>query len=167
MRRHIITIITTGLLAVGCSGGSGDGSKPDAKATTKAVEASAATAESAPVKLSTEWVPKLDAATDKTTSGICTQLGSAKCVEHLTNLTVVVYDVERAIEEAGAETSYPRSMRHIDEVEAASGAFVDAECKGSTESMLDGTACAGYGGTLLMGASILKMKLQTDEYSAR
>lgn len=166
MRHHIITIIMVGLLAVGCSGESGNG-EADAKATTTAAEAAAESTEPAPVKLSTEWAPKLDAAANKTTSGICAQLGSTKCIEHLTNITSIVYDVETAIEEAGAETAYPRSMKHIDKVEAASEAFVAAECKGSTESMLDGTACAGYGGTLLMGASILSMKLQTDEYSAR
>lgn len=166
MRRHIITIITAGLLAVGCSGESSS-DKPESKSTAEAtVEAAEVATSPAPVKLSEKWGPKLDAVIDKGTSGVCTEVGSPGCVEHLTDLTSVVYDVETAIEEAGAETRYPRSMKHIEEVEAASGAFVAAECAGSTDSMLDGTVCAGYGGTLLVGPSILRMKLQTDEYSA-
>ena len=161
MRRHIITVITAGLLATGCSGGSDDKPEPQA-----ATEAAVASATPSAVKLSEEWVPKLQAVTDTKKSGVCREVGSPGCVKHLTALTSVVYDVGTAIEQAGAETRYPRSMKHIDEVEAASEAYVAAECKGETESMLDDTACAGYGGTLLMGPSILMMKLQTDEYSA-
>lgn len=161
MRRHIITIVAAGLLATGCSGGGNDKPEPPAAAAPAATSASPAVE-----KLSKEWVPKLEAVTDTAASGVCREVGSPGCVDHLTELTSVVYDVGIAIETAGAETRYPRSMKHIDEVEAASEAYVAAECKGETESMLDGTACAGYGGTLLMGPSILMMKLQTDEYSA-
>lgn len=162
MRRHIVGIAAIGLLLAGCSGESG-GDKPEPKAT---VEAAAETASAAPVKLSEEWVPKLDAAGDKGGQGVCTEVGSSECVKHITQLTELVYDVETAIEEADAEALYPRSMKHIDGVEAASEAYVAAECKGSTDTALGDSACAGYTATLLLGPATLSMTLSTDEYSA-
>lgn len=163
MRRHIITIVAAGLLAAGCSEESS--SDPKSKATTEAAGASATS--SAPPKLSAKWGPKLDAATDEGPEGVCTEVGAPDCVKHLTQLTEVVYDVETAIEEAKAETLYPRSMKQIDAVEAASTAYVAAECKGSTDNALGDSACAGYTATLLLGPATLSMTMTTDELSAR
>ncbi|QQM45187.1 hypothetical protein [Streptomyces liliifuscus] len=162
MRRHIVGIIAAGLLLAGCSEGSGD-DKTEPKANP---EAAAETTSTAPVKLSDKWGPKLDAAGDKGEPGVCTEVGSPGCVDHITQLTEVVYDVETAIEEAGAEALYPRSMKHIDGVEAASEAYVAAECKGSTDTTLGDSACAGYAATLLLGPATLSMTMQTDEYSS-
>lgn len=164
MRRQIITIVTAGLLLVGCSGGdSGDKAAPKTSEATAGVGA----ASSSKPKLSEKWGPKLDAAADKGTEGICTEVGAPGCVKHLTKLTEVVYDVETAIEEAKAETLYPRSMKQIDAVESASTAYVAAECKGSTDTTLGDSACAGYTATLLLGPSTLSMTMTTDELSAR
>jgi hypothetical protein len=166
MRRQIITIIAAGLLAAGCSGESGN-DKPEPKATAEATAQAAAETRSAAPALSKEWETKLDDAGDKGGEGVCTEVGSEACVKHLTQLTEVVYDVEAAITEAGADTLYPRSMKHIDEVEAASTAFVEAECKGSTDNALGDSACAGYAATLLLGPATLSMTMTTDELSAR
>lgn len=162
MKLRIAGIIAAGLLLTGCTGGSGD-SDSEGKATAEPVTE---TTSAAPAKLSTKWVPKLEAATGDGGQGICKEVGSPRCVKHVTNLTEVVYDVETAIEEADAEALYPRSMKHIDDVEAASEAYVDAECKGSTDNALGDSACAGYTATLLLGPASLSMTLQTDEYSA-
>jgi hypothetical protein len=161
MRRHIVGIIAAGLLLAGCSGES-SGGKAESKAT---AEAAAETASAAPVKLSNKWMPKLDAAGDKGESGVCTEVGSPGCVKHVTQLTELVYDVETAIEEADAKALYPRSMKHIEDVTAASEAYVAGECKGSTDNALGDSACAGYAATLLLGPATLSMTLQTDEYS--
>ncbi|MEV0220881.1 hypothetical protein [Streptomyces sp. NPDC050704] len=161
MRRHIVGIAAAGLLLAGCSGES-SGDKPESKAT---VDAAAETASAVPVKLSEKWAPKLDAAGDKGEQGVCTKVGSPECVTHITQLTEVVYDVETAIEEADAKALYPRSMKHIEDVTAASEAYVAGECKGSTDTTLGDSACAGYTATLLLGPASLSMTLTTDEYS--
>lgn len=164
MRRHIITITAIALLAVGCSSSNGE---PDAKpATAATVEAAAEPSESTKVKLSTEWVPKLEAALDKTEDDICAEVGSPKCVKFITDLASVVYDVGTAIEDADAEVDYPRSMKDVEAVEKASAAYVAAECKGSTELTLGDSVCAGYTAELMVRPATLQMNLGTDELTA-
>ncbi|MBR8638621.1 hypothetical protein KEF29_03230 [Streptomyces tuirus] len=164
MRRHIITITAVALLAAGCSSASGD--KPEVTPTAEAsVEAAAESSAPAEVKLSEEWVPKLEAALGKTEANICKEVGAPKCVKFITELTSVVYAVGTAIEEAGAELDYPRSMKDVETVEKASEAYVDAECKGSTELTLGDSVCAGYTATLMVTPATLQMNLTTDELS--
>ncbi|CAL9350663.1 hypothetical protein SUDANB1_00454 [Streptomyces sp. enrichment culture] len=165
MKRHIITITAVALLTVGCSSTSSS-DKPAATPATKAsVEAAVETSAPAKVKLSEEWVPKLEAALDKTEDDICKEVGAPKCVKFITDLTSVVYDVGDAIEEADAEVDYPRSMKDVEAVEKASEAYVAAECKGSTELTLGDTVCAGYTATLMVTPATLQMDLTTDELS--
>jgi hypothetical protein len=164
MRRHIITIAAVAILSVGCSS---SGDKPDAKAKpTPIAEAAAETSAPAKVKLSTEWVPKLEAALAKTEDDICAEVGSPQCVKHITALASVVYDVGHAIEDAGAELDYPRSMKDVEAVEKASEAYVAAECKGSTELTLGDSVCAGYTAELMVRPATLQMNLTTDELPA-
>lgn len=159
MRRHIM-ITAAVLLLTGCSTG-GDGQPADE---TRA-SAEASPSETAVPKLSKEWGPKLDAAGDGAENGVCTEVGSPGCVKHITALTEVVYDAETAIEDADAVVLYPRSMKHIEGVEAASKAYVAAECKGSTDTALGDSVCAGYTATLLLGPASLSMTMVTDELS--
>ena len=160
MRRHIISIVAACLLTASCSNGSDDA--PKAKSTAEPAPASPAPA----VKLSEEWVPKLEAATGKGRPNICLEAGSDSCVEHITMLTSLVYDVETAIEEADARLRYPRSSKTIEKVTQSSEAYVAAECEGGTDLTLDGGVCGESAAQMLVGPATLMMQLETDELTA-
>ena len=150
MRRHIIAIVTVGLLATGCSGGSDGNSdaKPSASAST-------------PV-LSTEWVPKLKDAMDAEAT-ICNQVGDQACAEHLTDIALVVSDLRFALEEAGGVDAYPRSMAEVDKVDAAVDAYTDHECLGDENAGIAGSPCPDDAHTIISGGKSLQLTLETDE----
>lgn len=168
MRRTttVTAVLFAVLLAGGCSSGGEDG-KAEAKpaASTPTVEASPS--QTAPPKLSVEWGPKLDAATDSGQPDVCKEVGSKGCVTHITKLTQLVYDVRDAIDTAGATPVYPKTVEAIGDVEDASGAYAEGGCQGSTEATLDeGSVCGGYVATLLLGPATLSMTMATDEVTA-
>ncbi|MGW0015375.1 hypothetical protein ACWDVX_37215 [Streptomyces tendae] len=171
--RRTTTVVTaalfTVLLAGGCSDGDGDG-KTDASSapasSSPAAAESETTAAAAP-KLSEEWGPKLDAATSSGKDDVCKTVGSTACVDHITELTELVYDVRDAIDTAGATAVYPKTLEAIDDVEAASGSYAEGGCAGSSgETLADGSVCGGYVATLLLGPATLSMTMTTDELGA-
>lgn len=150
MRRHIITIITTGLLAVGCSSGSSD----DSDAQTSASPSASA--------LSAEWVPKLKDATTAE-SAVCNRVGDQACAEHLTEIALAVSDLRFALEEAGGVDAYPRSMAEIGKVDAAVDAYTDHECLGDDNAGIAGSPCPDDAYTIMSGGAALQLTLETDE----
>jgi hypothetical protein len=170
MRRTTTTaaVLLAALLAAGCSSGEGDG-KPESTSTAAAPSTAAsesASSAATPVKLSVEWVPKLDAAGDDAPEGVCEEIGTEDCVKHVTELTELVYDVEDAIRTADAMARYPSSMETIGDVQEASKGYVEAGCRGSTDNPLGNSECAGYAAQLLIGPATLSMTMYTDEVSA-
>ncbi|MGQ4393770.1 hypothetical protein ACN6K5_003556 [Streptomyces violaceoruber] len=175
MRRTTTAAVTaalfTVLLAAGCSSGDGGGDgKADASptpATSTPAAAESETAAAAP-KLSEEWGPKLDAATSSGKDDVCKTVGAKPCVDHITELTELVYDVRDAIDTAGATAVYPKTVEAIGNVEDASASYADGGCAGSSEETLaDGSVCGGYVATLLLGPATLSMTMTTDELTAQ
>lgn len=164
MRRHMIAVIAAGLLLTACGSGTGSDkadSKPDDKAK-PAAKASERPAE----KLSAEWIPKLDAATDSGTQGVCASVGAERCTRHLTRIVEVVVDLEAAIDGADARARYPRSVRDIDKVSAASDGYATDGCQGDPAADVDGSPCFRYSADIMVGAASLTLDLGTDEMRA-
>lgn len=167
MRRT--TAVTAALFAVMLAGGCSDGDgKADASPTTATSSPTIAESEAAAApKLSEEWGPKLDAAGDGAPEGVCKTVGSQACVEHITELTELVYDVRDAIDTAGATAAYPETMDAIQDVEDASAGYAEGGCAGSSEATLaEGSVCGGYVATLLTGPGIVSLTMTTDELTA-
>ncbi|MFD8488652.1 hypothetical protein [Streptomyces sp. NPDC059712] len=157
------------LLAGGCSSGDGGGDgKADASPAPATSSPAAVESETAAApKLSEEWGPKLDAATDSSKPNVCKEVGSQPCVDHITELTELVYDVRDAIDTAGATVVYPKTVEAIGNVEDASASYAEGGCAGSSEETLaDGSVCGGYVATLLLGPATLSMTMTTDELTA-
>lgn len=174
--RRTATAVTaalfTVLLAGGCSDGDGggdgktDASPAPASSSPAAVESESAAA--AAPKLSEEWGPKLDAASDSSKPSVCKTVGSTACVDHVTELTELVYDVRDAIDTAGATAVYPKTLEAIQDVEDASASYAEGGCAGSTdETLADGSVCGGYVATLLLGPATVSMTMTTDELTAQ
>lgn len=158
----------TVLLAGGCSSGGGDGKAESSPTPATSSPAAVESETAAAPKLSEEWGPKLQAATDSSRDDVCKTVGSQACVEHITELTELVYDVRDAIDTAGATASYPKTLEAIDDVEDASASYAQGGCAGSTdETLADGSACGGYVATLLLGPATLSMTMTTDELTAQ
>ncbi|WP_157849380.1 hypothetical protein [Streptomyces violaceorubidus] len=167
--RHTTTATAAVLLAVlaaGCSSGDDGDGKADgspAPSTSSAAPAESETTAARP-KLSTEWSPKLQAATSSSQDDVCKTVGAKPCVDHITRLTELVYDVRDAIDTAGATAAYPKALEAIGDVEDASAAYAEGGCAGSSEAtLLDGSECGGYVATLLLGPSMVDMTMTTDE----
>ncbi len=160
--------VLTVLLAAGCTSGE-DEPKADTKPSATASSSPAATAETAESskapELYAKWGPKLEAAGEGT-SGVCTDAGAEQCVDHVTKLTELVYDVDDAIDEADAAAAYPKTKAEIAKVEDASEAYVEDGCAGSGEATLGGTVCGEHVQRLLLGPANVSMTLQTDELTA-
>ena len=148
MRRHIITIITAGLLATGCSGGSDSDAKPSPSASAQA--------------LSKEWVPKLKDATTAEPA-ICNRVGDRACAEYLTDIAIVVGDLRFALDEAGGLDAYPRSVAEVGKVDAAVDAYTDHECLGDENAGMAGSPCPDDAHTIISGGEALQLTLETDE----
>ncbi|WP_053143228.1 hypothetical protein [Streptomyces ambofaciens] len=170
--RHTATAaaaLLVAALAAGCSSGDGgEDGKPEASPApaTSSAAPSETTPAAAPT-LSTEWQPKLDAATAGDHDNVCKTVGSQACVDHITKLTELVYDVRDAIDTAGATAAYPKTMDAIQDVEDASTAYAEGGCAGSSEETLgEGVACGGYVATLLVGPGTVSLTMTTDELTA-
>ncbi|KPC69090.1 hypothetical protein ADL27_55020 [Streptomyces sp. NRRL F-6602] len=161
--------LLTVLLAGGCSDGTGGGGGKADSSPAPASSAPAAGAETAAAapRLSEEWGTKLQAATRSSQDDVCKTVGSKPCVDHITTLTELVYDVRDAIDTAGQAAAYPKTLAAVDDVEEASGAYAEGGCAGSSEAtLLDGSECGGYVATLLLGPSMLDIRMTTDELAA-
>lgn len=171
--RRTATAVTaalfTVLLAGGCSSGDGGGDGKTESSPTPA-SSSPAVVESetaAAPKLSEEWGPKLDAATSSSKDDVCKTVGAKPCVDHITELTELVYDVRDAIDTAGATASYPDTVEAIGKVEDASAAYAEGGCAGSSgETLADGSECGGWVATLLLGPANVNLTMTTDELTA-
>lgn len=153
MRRGIagvVAVVAAGVLAAGCSGG-GDGG------------ASASKSPSAAPKLAAKWTKRIDAVQDKAGDQVCTNPGVKKCATHLSDLVIVVGEVEQVIDDAGAREQYPRAVKRIAAINKASDAYTKHRCLGSPDAAADDSPCAKDMSSILVGATTLTMEMVTDE----
>ncbi|MFJ3043641.1 hypothetical protein [Streptomyces tendae] len=161
----LLTVLTAGC-SDGDGGGDGKAESSSAPATSSPAAAESETA--ATPKLSEEWGPKLDAATSSGKDDVCKTVGAKPCVDQITELTELVYDVRDAIDTAGATAVYPKTVEAIGNVEDASASYAEGGCAGSLgETLADGSVCGGYVATLLLGPATVSMTMTTDELTAQ
>ncbi|NUV65622.1 hypothetical protein G6W57_00635 [Streptomyces sp. CAI-121] len=152
----IRTLAVTALLATAlaaCSGGQEDDSKPSAKPTPTASKLSA---------LAPAWQPKLDAAAEGAVA-TCQAPSSDACAEVLTDIMMVVNELESEIEAPG-RGPYPESTKQIAKMQAATDKYVDEGCQGDPAADDPDSECWGIA-DITVGASTLGMTLATDDIS--
>lgn len=146
MRRTATAIAAlAALLTAGCSS---TDDKPAAKPTT--------------AKLSTTWGPKLEAVT-KDKKAICNSVGDRDCADYLTDIAIVVGDLELEVNEAGGSARYPRTTAELEKVNAAVEAYTDHECLEDENAGIAGSPCPDDAQTIMTGKHTLPLALQADE----
>ncbi|MES4886179.1 hypothetical protein ABVB69_37685 [Streptomyces sp. NPDC000349] len=152
MHRTTATATAVLLLAAlaGCSDGDegGDGKPKPTKSTAAG--------------LAGEWGPKLSAATDGK-DAVCNQVGDKACATHLTDIALVVGELEQAVNEAGGIAEYPRTVAEIGKVNAAVDAYTEHECLEDENAGIEGSPCPDDAQTILTGKHTLPLALQADE----
>lgn len=149
MRHHTaIGLLTAALILTACSNGSHDDAKP----------------KNNKPSLADTWTTKLKTAA-QTDTGICNQAGEKACANHLTDIALVVGDLEDAINTAGA-TRYPRTAAEIDKVNKAVQAYTDHECLNDENASIQGSPCPDDARTIMTGAETLQSTLVADEAKA-
>ncbi|MGW3144856.1 hypothetical protein ACWDG1_09275 [Streptomyces sp. NPDC001177] len=149
MRHHTtIGLLAAALLLTSCSTSSHDDAKP----------------KNTKPSLADTWTTKLKDAADADT-GICNQAGEKACADHLTDVALVVGDLEDAINTAGA-TRYPRTTAEIDKVNTAVQAYTDHECLNDENASIQGSPCPDDARTIMTGAETLQSTLVADEAKA-
>ncbi|MGC9479250.1 hypothetical protein ACP4I1_34590 [Streptomyces sp. WG4] len=116
-------------------------------------------------KLAAEWGPKLAATTDGE-DAICNQVGDKACATHLTDIAIVVGELEQAVDEAGGTATYPRTMAEIAKVNAAVDAYTEHECLEDENAGIKGSPCPDDAQTILTGGETIVLALQADEGSS-
>ncbi|RSN50513.1 hypothetical protein DMH12_24845 [Streptomyces sp. WAC 04229] len=140
------------VLAAGCSndgdgGGAGDGkeSKPSAAGLAKT------------------WTPKLEQVTAGADDAVCNEVGDKACATHLTDIALVVGELEQAVNDAGGTAEYPRTVAEIGKVNAAVDAYTEHECLDDENAGVSGSPCPDDAQTILTGGQTLVLALQADE----
>lgn len=149
MSRHATITLAAALLlaaATACTSSSSDKPSPSP---TKAT-------------LSAEWGPKVTTATTADTA-ICNQVGDQVCAEHLTDIALVVTDLESAVSEAGGKDKYPRTVAEIVKIDDAVDAYTEHECLGDKNAGIEGSPCPDDAHTITAGAEALPLALEADE----
>ncbi|KAF2775247.1 siroheme synthase [Streptomyces sp. OM5714] len=108
------------------------------------------------------WGPKLAEVTDSKES-VCNEVGDQACAEHLTDIALVVGDLELAVNDAGGSPSYPRTVAELEKVDAAVDAYSDHECLNDENAGIKGSPCPDDAQTILTGGQTLVLALQADE----
>ncbi|WP_406145108.1 hypothetical protein [Streptomyces anulatus] len=153
----IRALAVTALLAaslVACSGGQ----EPDAKAPSGKPSPAASKLSA----LAPAWQPKLDAATEGA-AATCQTPSSKACAEALTEIMIVVNELESEIEAPG-RGPYRESTKQIAKMQAATDKYVDEGCQGDPAADDPNSDCWGIS-AITVGAATLGMTLITDDLS--
>jgi len=154
---RIRALIATALLAASlsaCSSGDETASKaPAAKPSSKAVEL-------APV-----WQPKLDTASAGALA-ICQTPSSPSCATALTDIMLVVHEIEDTITEPGMG-KYPESTKQMAKMQEATDLYVDQGCQGDPAADEPSSRCYGAAVNIAAGSDALGMTLVTDDMNLR
>lgn len=153
IRTLAVSALLTASLAA-CSGGQESDPKPSGvKPSPTASKLSA---------LAPAWQPKLDAAAEGAVA-TCQTPSSDACAEVLTDIMLVVNDIETAIEAPG-RGPYPKSTEQIAKMQAATDKYVEEGCQGDPAADDPNSDCWGIS-AITIGAASLGMTLGTDDLS--
>lgn len=148
-----VALLATSLTA--CSDGE--------KATSKPLAASPSPSASKAAELAPVWQPKLDAAAEGAQEK-CNTPSSTSCATALTDIMLVVNDIETAIEEG--EAAYPESTKQIAKMQAATDEYVEEGCQGDPGADDPNSQCWGIM-DITIGSASLGMRLITDDMNLR
>lgn len=112
--------------------------------------------------LAPAWQPKLDAAAEGAVA-TCMTPSSDACAEVLTDIMIVVNEVEREIDTPG-RGPYRESTKQIAKMQAATDKYVDEGCQGDPAADDPNSECWGIA-DITVGATTLGMTLATDDIS--
>ncbi|MFE3884907.1 hypothetical protein ACFXPQ_18705 [Streptomyces lydicus] len=157
--KRVVALVVGAVLAV--SACSGESSNKQAAAKQSAPKSVAVPKPK--VKLSGAWGKKFDAVSNKGGPGVCADVGDDGCANFLTEIMSLTLDLQEEIEGQHRGREYPRTMDQIRKMTRASDSYVNAGCQGSAEARLDGSPCFSDASTIMVGAPIIGMNLQTDE----
>jgi hypothetical protein len=149
MHRTTTAVLVALLLAgaTACSGSDGGDPKPSA---------------STGADLAAKFAPELIEA-NTARSAVCNQVGDQDCATHLTDIALVVTDLEQAIAEAGGADAYPRTTERIEEINEAVDAYTEHECLGDENAGIAGSPCPDDARTIMTGGAALQPSLEADE----
>jgi hypothetical protein len=151
IRALAVTALLTASLAA-CSG-ERDSDAKAAKPTPTASKLSA---------LAPAWQPKLDATAEGAVA-TCQTPSSDACAKVLTDIMIVVNELESEIETPG-RGPYPKSTEQIAKMQAATDKYVDEGCQGDPAADNPNSECWGIA-AITVGATSLGMTLITDDLS--
>ncbi|CAL9667680.1 hypothetical protein SUDANB145_07245 (plasmid) [Streptomyces sp. enrichment culture] len=97
---------------------------------------------------------------------MCNLVGDQECAEHLTDIAIVVTDLEQAVAEAGGAAVWPRTVMQLKKVNAAVDAYTEHECLGDENAGIAGSPCPDDAQVIMSGGQALVLALQADEASA-
>lgn len=169
MRTRTITATTAVaavLLLAGCSSSSGHDNTAKPSAPTATASTPKATAADA-VKLSTVWVPKLQAIADGDGVSDCsTDSGSGGCVQAISDSVDLFTQLTDAISAAGAVGQYPKTIAEITKLVGNADTYTKDECPGDDNADIDGSPCPKNALAVVVGVTGLEFVMQTDEANA-
>lgn len=158
MKRVVALVVGAVLVLSACAEEGGT-----KRAAPKSAASKSAAASKAKPALSGKWGKRFEAATDKGGQGVCADAGADGCAEFLTEIMTVTFDLEAEIEGQRRGREYPRTMDQIRKMSRASERYANTGCQGSDEARVDGSSCFSDASTIMVGAPIIGMNLQTDE----
>jgi len=164
MRHHTAAavLVAAGLALASCSSSSHSDPKPTATPTT-----TTATTAAAKTKLSTAWVPKLQALADGSGISACSSdSGSDDCVSAIGDAVSVYGNIASAITAAGAQAEYPKTVAEVTKLVDAADTYDKDQCAGDPHADVDGSPCPKNADTVTVGATTLQFVMQTDEANA-
>lgn len=153
MSRHATRLLAAALIlaaATACS--SSSDSKP-----------AAASPSHTTGKLAAVWTPKLKSAVLTGTTGVCNQAGDKACADHLTDIAIVVGDLEDEVDDAGGKAAYPKTTAELAKVDKAVDAYTQHECLDDPNASIEGSPCPDDARTIITGGDALQLALAADE----
>lgn len=165
------TAVTAAVLLAAALTACSSGSDKDAPAKPGAQGAAAGTpqttATAAAVKLSTTWVPKLEALADGSGVTDCsTDSGSADCVQAISDSVGLFTQIIDAISTSTAADQYPKTVAEVDKLVGGADTYNTDGCPGDENADVDGSPCPKTALAVVVGVSTLQMVMQTDEVNA-
>lgn len=158
-----VLLATAGLALTACSGSSHT-DKPAATTTPATVTATTA---SGTVKLSTRWVPKLNALSGGSGISACsTDSGSDGCVTAIGDAVSLYGSITNAITAANAQAEYPKTIAELTKLIGAADTYDKDECPGDSNADVDGSPCPKNAIDAVNGLNTLEFIMQTDELNA-
>lgn len=159
-----LAVLVAGSAVAGCGSSTPQPTRDTTKPPTSA--APAATTSSHGVKLSTKWVPKLNALSNGDGVAACQDSGSTDCLTAMTADLKAFTSILKDIDAQGAQAEYTKTVAEINKMTRAADAYDKDGCGGDPNADVDGSPCPGNALAVTVGVATLSFILPTDELNA-